>query len=1028
MTTQKTCFACGSPIVIQKGQKAECTNPNCPEGRVFYPCGFCKQFSFAVTPGRFYCVNRNCRMVGVKRVECKDCGMVARINFKGVDVCMNRSCPSNKDIVHNCFFCGNSSLLESPGLNICTKGNCPQLLEPVEVCPVCSERSMITKRKICENKKCPAYHVKMKKCPSCGKHAMIDSPGHPDHLICKHCGFSENQPKQPPQLDGMENANQTLMFTPSPGMFNKPEPAEPVMNHTLDAPVVHDHAPAKTPTPPPRQPTPVPQSPRQMTPPPQPVSQPQQDVGLEGAAASFLGQDVAPEPNAVGNQPAAFQPTMPQPKPFGQPAQPAAPFGQPTQPEPQFGQPAQPAAPFGQPTQPEPPFAQQAQPASPFGQPAQPASPFGQPAQPASPFGQQAQPEPPFGQPAQPASPFGQPAQPTSPFGQPAQPASPFGQPVEPAQSMEPNAMESDAAPGFSPQGQGWQADAPKPDSNANMPQAPAGNGADAARRPSGNWAAAGGGWGTGDANGTAPGSGFQIPSADVPVRQETSSIVEAFEFINEYILQDEERRYPIYMVIGLAGSGKTTYLTMLGEILRSGGDNYYFPYKDVNVKLIQIDEIIQDRIIAKGSRPPSRDERKVLKKRIRDLIYEYSKDFFNDSLGRLHWAGHTRPEGEDDDEINSMFLVTEITRAGRTIAKIVTLETSGEDYHSLITELKDFDPDEAATPMQRVLFDMIDISEGFVVLFSPEPENLNNNDKIFQDLFLMLKTHLEPRAHNIIYDYAREKLLKQSGEKGGLLDMASELNKQMRLEEEYKAKRESMYQDLKDRLQAIVEVIKSGRKTSHEQEVFLNEVAKMFQTINPSIYSKVMASLQEEMKTKKDEALRSFYMNLCNTSLKPENLAKMVMMKMPKEPVAKGAEDIRIPESERKGIIIDLQKKFELSPSFKLDLAANLNYKKQARYMRHLKNLALVVTKMDMYPISYPAQSYFKKLQATYKFLEDTENYLKLCGGGIRFYNASATGYSLLRDAQYYPGKKNTLTPINILEPIFDMMDLESR
>ena len=45
---------------------------------------------------------------------------------------------------------------------------------------------------------------------------------------------------------------------------------------------------------------------------------------------------------------------------------------------------------------------------------------------------------------------------------------------------------------------------------------------------------------------------------------------------------------------------------------------------------------------------------------------------------------------------------------------------------------------------------------------------------------------------------------------------------------------------------------------------------------------------------------------------------------------------------------------------------------------------------------------------------------------GSIRYYNASATGYSLLRDTLYVPGPENTFTPINIVEPFFDMLGIQ--
>jgi hypothetical protein len=76
------------------------------------------------------------------------------------------------------------------------------------------------------------------------------------------------------------------------------------------------------------------------------------------------------------------------------------------------------------------------------------------------------------------------------------------------------------------------------------------------------------------------------------------------------------------------------------------------------------------------------------------------------------------------------------------------------------------------------------------------------------------------------------------------------------------------------------------------------------------------------------------------------------------------------------------------------------------------------------MYPVVSPAYRYpdhrMPKCRPAISALDAS---LKLCGGGIRFYNTSATGFSILKDTQYYPGKENTLTPINVAEPIFDMI-----
>jgi hypothetical protein len=74
-----------------------------------------------------------------------------------------------------------------------------------------------------------------------------------------------------------------------------------------------------------------------------------------------------------------------------------------------------------------------------------------------------------------------------------------------------------------------------------------------------------------------------------------------------------------------------------------------------------------------------------------------------------------------------------------------------------------------------------------------------------------------------------------------------------------------------------------------------------------------------------------------------------------------------------------------------------------------------------------YPPEMYpEKKLAKSQRHLKAVENYLKLCDGEVRYYNTSATGYSVLKDTLFYPGKENTHSPINIVEPVFDMLRIE--
>ena len=74
---------------------------------------------------------------------------------------------------------------------------------------------------------------------------------------------------------------------------------------------------------------------------------------------------------------------------------------------------------------------------------------------------------------------------------------------------------------------------------------------------------------------------GLAAPAAGAPAE---TPLLEAFSFVKERILVDEAGgRAPVYLVIGTAGAGKTTFLSMLGEILRLRETKYYFPHKGID-------------------------------------------------------------------------------------------------------------------------------------------------------------------------------------------------------------------------------------------------------------------------------------------------------------------------------------------------------------------------------------------------------------------------------------------------------------
>jgi len=132
------------------------------------------------------------------------------------------------------------------------------------------------------------------------------------------------------------------------------------------------------------------------------------------------------------------------------------------------------------------------------------------------------------------------------------------------------------------------------------------------------------------------------------------------------------------------------------------------------------------------------------------------------------------------------------------------------------------------------------------------------------------------------------------------------------------------------------------------------------------------------------------------------------------------------IPADLWKQVLIDIRTKYSLK-DFEVAREAVIEDDRPVRQMQNLKHIAVVITQTDMYPVVWPPENFpARALPQCNMHLPAIDNWLKLCGGGgVRYYNCSATGYSILRDTLYYPGKENTQTPINVLEPLFDMLGL---
>ncbi|HTL51792.1 MAG TPA: hypothetical protein VL860_04360 [Planctomycetota bacterium] len=979
------CFACGAALKIAPdGKKSECVNPNCTGGRFFVRCGFCGQFAFAGASGGLYCWNNTCKMYKRKRRQCAVCGVVARIDFKNQDVCMNRRCPSNEGQIAKCFFCSNQAFLSAPSLRFCTKGDCDFLLTQVSVCAVCNEQSFVDSRKHCENRACKAFSQELKLCPSCNKMAMIAQLGHPDNGVCQSCGFSaKGQASTAIRVDIADTAAATGTMDFGDAALqdlltgSAPPPANPAFAPTaaLSSKDLFGTAGAgggggfnaslaKNEAHG-SDPTPVP---------------PGGGANLPAGGAHMpAGEDtkILPSPMAGGRKtsilkkpktvltPGAAGPTTP-------PAQAAGgAFGSGTSSPGGFGSGAMGAG--G-----SPPMAAANSNSNP------PGNPFG----------------------GTPAKPFG------GGGGGPA----PFG---------------GGGAGGLTPFGGGLAGSGPQPGSGSAPVAGPFGSGTAPANNPFGGGTDAPQAFGANSSGGVPFGQNY-APTPAVSA-SEQSSLGQAFDFIKRCILNERGKEYPIFMVIGLPGSGKTTYLAMLGDILKMRGQKYHFPYPRVSVQMVQV----TDYADIAGSM--GKDQAKVLSRRILDLPTDYSKRFYEKYIEKMYWAAQTQPEvAQSEDQPSTFFLVANIIRDTATVAKLVTVETSGEDYQAVLDVIQHADLEaEKLSPMQRILLEMMDLSEGFAILVSPEDPKAT--DSHFQNLFNMINKYVEPRALQMVMNEALKTMaIDSSGQaqNSGLASILAGVRQAEVLREQIATRRNNMYRDFTNRLKELSERLKATglSAVNAEEAKFLDHISDAIKAISPTLYQR--AFQQMEKAGKNPESLLQFYKGMISHALMGENvLRKIVLLNIPEPPSLEttGSPDAlaqaaaNITEDQWKAIMIQVREKFGLSKNFHVRKPTEFTPKRGSQHMGKLKYISLMVTKSDMFPIVYPPERYVgSKLDACSNYLHTTEDYLKLLGGRVAYYNTSVTGYSILRDTMFYPSKRNTLTPINVVEPIFDMLGID--
>jgi len=989
------CFACGSKLSFRSNREAICTNTACPGGGRYVRCGFCKEMSFAVRyPEAMMCINPRCKMHNVRRRVCPHCSKASLVTWENKEICINRNCPSNASIIDTCFFCGYKSFLRRKDLMFCTKGDCPVLLEEVRMCAFCGERSFVVKRESCQNRSCKMFDVRVQTCPQCGQRTAVEDPSAPGGLVCKNENCVQDA--------GVDMAGMTLDFLDVSQLkeeaagqdppandgdvtqVHKPKPDEAeegkteVYRKPEDKPdVPPPHAAASPPPPKEEQPLITPETPEIS-----PVED-QEEFVIQNASEEPAAPPPPPEPGSEP-EPEQAAPAPPPPAPEPEPEQPA-PAPPPPAPEPEPEQPAPappPPAPEPEPEQPAP----APPPPAPVPEPEQPA-----PAPP--PPAPEPEPEQPAPAPPPPPSPVT-----PEPVAEAAFPPSNPSPPPEEEEEDEDEEEEEEELLVVRKKSSG------KPGGRYGAPPAPKGQSSPpAAERPSPSPSPPPPG-----PSGTSQTAAFS-----------TSPVSRVFRFLKENVLQDPQgRSYPLYLVIGLGGSGKTIYLTMLGDILLKRGKSYYFPYQGLGVEPVLVDRVLKsdpERFRAEfGS-----DLGDMLKGKVKDLVHEFSSEIFQKYLTKNLWAQHT-PLEED----STYFLITEITRNQRTLAKIATMETSGEAFESIIRGMTAGRLDDrGSNAIERVLNDMLDIAEGFVILVDPSRED---NDEIYRNLFLALKQGIEPRAKNRYYREVKARLAGQTAGRQGVMGIVANYMKEQKDQAELQSGIQRRAEELGAKLEEIGAKFQDPdmelKKVMAEEEAFLTFFVDQSRECFPKEYEQAQGFLAR--KEKNESVFKTYFSQW--VKLARSRIDEFAQFVYVQEQMKREADEEAARQTKEQKVEAARKVRQEFGVNISMDVEEALPDDREVSRFKNLKYIAVAITKSDMYPIIFPPDEYpRRKLAVCSNYLLEIENYLKFLGGEVRYYNTSATGYSVLRGTQFVPGHESTLTPINVIEPIFDMLDL---
>lgn len=1003
MNGSNSCVICKSPLVLDPIKGAyQCQNAQCKMyGRAVQPCEICKTYSVSGSPAM--CLNPTCAVHERPRDICPQCQSSTLLTVSGLQLCVNGRCPSN-DNAPACWFCKKTTVSvvqhKSP-LFACRNPECSAVMKLIRPCPVCVQHAFDLSQGRCLNSACPTKGARVRECPSCHRKRFFGSSSADKMCANSVCDLFIGDAALAQAAAKSSSASGFSMVAP-PNPFGD-EPDHPAIIAPTPPPPPKSALPTKPATSPLIHPTPS--SPA--TKPPQRPAKPAAATTTP-AVAQLSGSDDGDF--GIDQTIALDADAMRQVQNLLKGGSSATP-------------PAKPAA------------AKTPLPSAPSA-----ATNGGEDEEFTSTLPMFRTPD--FAAPREdaigPANAPGATALSRPDLPKPVAPTLAVKRPLPPVESDDP-AMTAKIDPGAAWNDAGWKpADVPSigPSSSSEperiesiskqIDDAEQGDTGDElgvvetstvggpvfAPPADPTSARAVPDLGTGPVlGGIESNTTTNIPAVDashddMELSEDEPAEINfqtAFEHLRRQFIQPKgQKPSPLYLVIGLAGVGKTCFLTMLGQVLLGG--RFFSPREEIKPQMVKIDARYREYI--------------------RDLVYDFSSFRFDEYIANGLWPPADIP-GQ-----TSEFLITELLNADGDIARLATLEISGEIYQEFLPKVAEIYQDPATIDRldanHRIIWELMQNAEGIVVLLEGSVD-INTRTQMYGQFFQALYQWKSAQVRRTLRTWYEE--FSELDEKDYPLILRTIIGG-------FRKKKRVSFEEFSAEVRR-----KSSQAVETLEEQGINELFirhfRLFEELR-ILYGRVdpdnvplqrLTNILESDPNYKDpnnqlQAFKAFLRGFLTKFTSDKHFLEQVYQKQNLGEEDLGEDDLRVFQR-----YVCWQYGLDESElqSFDLSQAISRADDEGSRPFDKLKYLAITFTKTDKDFAIYPASNFPKVVNVDWANpLPRLGNYLTLCNGYLKYYNASVAGYSARKDAGFLLGRRGTLTPINIAEPILDMLTFQ--